>query len=92
MTELIRPALYSAYHHITYASPPSTATTTTSSSSSSSSFIYDVVGPVCESGDFLGKDRELPPPDADSRVVVFDTGAYGFSMSSNYNMRCRPAE
>jgi diaminopimelate decarboxylase len=85
MTELIRPALYSAYHHITYASPPS-------SSSSSSSSVYDVVGPVCESGDFLGKERALPPPDASSRVVVFDAGAYGFSMSSNYNMRCRPGE
>ncbi len=82
MSELIRPALYAAYHHITYASPPS----------SSSSSVYDVVGPVCESGDFLGKERALPPPDASSRVVVFDAGAYGFSMSSNYNMRCRPGE
>ena len=82
MTELIRPALYSAYHHIAYASPPTAAATAT----------YEVVGPVCESGDFLGKDRVLHVPDDESRVVVFDVGAYGFSMSSNYNMRCRAAE
>jgi diaminopimelate decarboxylase len=54
--------------------------------------MYDVVGPVCESGDFLGKDRHLQQPDSNSHVVVFDAGAYGFSMSSNYNMRCRAAE
>jgi diaminopimelate decarboxylase len=52
----------------------------------------DVVGPVCESGDFLAHDRNLEVPEPGELYVVRDTGAYGFVMSSNYNMRPRAAE
>ena len=53
---------------------------------------YDIVGPVCESADFLGKDRTLPTPEEGTGLVVYDTGAYGYTMSSNYNARMRPPE
>jgi diaminopimelate decarboxylase len=80
MTELMRPALYEAYHAIvpiqTKALPPQT---------------YDVVGPVCESGDWLGRDRMLAIAEGDY-LAILSTGAYGFVMSSNYNTRPRPAE
>jgi len=52
----------------------------------------DVVGPVCETGDFLARDRELALPEAGTLLAVRDAGAYGFSMASNYNLRMRPAE
>ena len=52
----------------------------------------DVVGPICESGDFLAKDRELPPLEPGDLLAVMSAGAYGFSMASNYNARPRPAE
>ena len=61
------------------------------SPNSAQSKIYDIVGPVCESGDFLGKDRELPIKTGDL-LCLCDAGAYGFTMSSNYNSRCRPTE
>ena len=53
--------------------------------------VYDVVGPVCETGDFIGKDRELAIQPGDY-LAVKSAGAYGFVMASNYNSRCRPAE
>jgi len=53
--------------------------------------VYDVVGPICETGDFIGKDRELAIAPGDL-LAVRSAGAYGFVMASNYNTRCRPAE
>jgi diaminopimelate decarboxylase len=80
MTELMRPALYEAYHAIVPIQakelPPQT---------------YDVVGPVCESGDWLGRDRALAIAEGDY-LAILSAGAYGFVMSSNYNTRPRPAE
>lgn len=84
MTEVIRPALYSAYHHIDLAEPSQCA--------NKQKLLCDVVGPVCESGDFLGKDRYLTTPHEGCLLAVFDVGAYCASMASNYNMRAKPAE
>jgi diaminopimelate decarboxylase len=81
MNDLLRPSLYEAYHHI---EPVSSRGRETSR--------VDVVGPVCESGDFLARDRELEGVETGELVVVRDTGAYSFSMASNYNMRPKPAE
>ena len=53
---------------------------------------FDVVGPVCESADFLGKERQLPSPNAGDGLVVLDAGAYCMSMASTYNLKMRPAE
>ncbi|PWA44053.1 pyridoxal-dependent decarboxylase family protein [Artemisia annua] len=83
MAELIRPSLYDAYQHIELVSPsPPDATIST----------FDVVGPVCESADFLGKNRELPAPARGSGLVVHDAGAYCMSMASTYNLKMRPPE
>lgn len=81
MNDLIRPALYDAWMEIR---PIKSAISTRAR-------IYDVVGPVCETGDFLGKERELAVMEGDL-LAVFSAGAYGFSMSSNYNSRVRAAE
>ena len=81
MAELLRPSLYQAYHHIGFAHPVEGIKRP-----------YDIVGPVCESADFLGKARQLPTPSEGDLLVVHDTGAYGYAMSSNYNARLRPAE
>ncbi len=81
MNDLIRPTLYSAYHAIEPVMKSRRKKVRT-----------DVVGPICESGDFLGKDRMLPNPLRDDLLAVFSAGAYGFTMSSNYNSRPRPAE
>ncbi len=81
MNDLLRPALYSAWQNILPANRKS----------EQSAAIYDIVGPICETGDFLGKDRELSIQ-ANDLLVVRSAGAYGFVMSSNYNTRCRPAE
>jgi len=54
--------------------------------------VVDVVGPVCESGDFFAHDRKLPPLEPGDLVAVLDAGAYGMAQSSNYNTRMRPAE
>ncbi|MEW9797929.1 diaminopimelate decarboxylase [Alteromonas sp. CYL-A6] len=81
MNDLLRPALYSAWQKIIEVSATSDA----------SSQVYDVVGPVCETGDFLGKDRVLTIAPGDL-LAVRSAGAYGFTMASNYNSRCRPAE
>ena len=83
MNDLLRPALYGAWQEIV---PVSTAP-----SDLRSEYVYDVVGPVCESGDFLGKDRELKIAAGDL-LAVRSAGAYGFVMSSNYNTRNRAAE
>ena len=80
MNDLMRPALYDAYHEILPVAPHS-----------GTQRAYEVVGPVCESGDFLGKNRVLVL-DAGDLLAVMSTGAYGMSMSSNYNTRPRAAE
>jgi diaminopimelate decarboxylase len=80
MNDLQRPALYNAWHDIVPVQPRE-----------GSAVRYDVVGPVCETGDFLGKDRELLLVEGDL-LAVRSAGAYGFSMSSNYNSRPRAAE
>ena len=83
MNDLLRPVLYGANHPIAPLRAPAGDATTTP---------CDVVGPVCESGDFLAKGRELTPVERGDRLAVFAAGAYGFSMASNYNSRRRPAE
>ena len=81
MNDQLRPAIYGAWHAI---EPVVT-------NSSAKKCVYDVVGPVCETGDFLGKKRTLAIEKNDL-LVVRCVGAYGFAMSSNYNTRNRPAE
>lgn len=81
MNDLIRPALYGAWQEIVAVKETSAA----------QKMKYDLVGPVCETGDFLGKDRELAIEQGDL-LVVKSAGAYGFVMASNYNTRNRPAE
>jgi diaminopimelate decarboxylase len=82
MNDLLRPALYSAWQDIVAVTPREDDTPVES---------YDVVGPVCETGDFLGKDRSLKIASGDI-LAVKSAGAYGFVMSSNYNTRARAAE
>ncbi len=82
MNDLIRPSLYQAYHEIVPVKLPT----------STEKFPADVVGPICESGDFLAKNRELPLLQEGDLLLIKNSGAYGFSMSSNYNARPRPAE
>ncbi|MCC6589251.1 MAG: diaminopimelate decarboxylase [Bryobacterales bacterium] len=82
MTELIRPALYNAHHDIV----PLRA------AGNRGTFVADVVGPVCETGDFLAHDRKLPQVMPGDLLAVCTAGAYGFAQSSNYNSRPRPAE
>lgn len=79
---LVRPAFYGSYHHIAVANK----------FGAQGEQIYDVVGPLCESGDFVGKDRMLPRVEEGDLLAVYDAGAYGFTMSSNYNMRTRCRE
>ena len=82
MNDLIRPSLYEAYHEIKPVIEPA----------SSHKAVFDVVGPICESGDYLAKDREMPEVKQGGLLAVMGAGAYGFSMSSNYNSRVRAAE
>ena len=81
MNDLVRPSLYGSYHHIQpvvdHGRPQLTV---------------DVVGPICETGDFLARDRSLPQAEPGELLAVMSAGAYGFAMSSNYNSRPRPAE
>lgn len=86
MNDLVRPSLYEAHHSIWNVSrrPAGDA--------SAGPTTADVVGPICESGDFLAKSRELEPVDNGDLLAVMSAGAYGFSMSSNYNSRPRAAE
>ena len=81
MNDLIRPALYQAYHEIVPVRPRA-----------GKPRIVDVVGPICESGDFFAHDRKLSPVEPGDLVAVLDAGAYGMAQSSNYNSRLRPAE
>lgn len=84
MSDLIRPSLYEAYHKIVPVKVDET--------SSEGAEKVDVVGPICESGDFLGKERLLPRVERGELLAVMGAGAYGFTMSSNYNSRPRAAE
>lgn len=81
MNDLIRPALYEAYHEIVPLRP-----------APAGQVVADVVGPVCESGDFLALDRSMPNVLPGDYLAVLTAGAYGFVMASNYNSRPRPAE
>jgi len=81
MNDLIRPSLYNGWHEIKRVTQDSDAKERT----------YDIVGPICETGDFVGKNRTLSLTEGDL-LAIFSTGAYGFSMSSNYNSRPRAAE
>ena len=81
MNDLIRPSLYKAYHQIV----PVHA-------NQADQEMVDVVGPICESGDFFARDRELSATQEGDLVAILDAGAYGMSLASNYNTRARPAE
>jgi diaminopimelate decarboxylase len=81
MTELMRPMLYGAFHRIEPVE-----------GSPAPEVLCDVVGPLCESSDTLGKDRRLPRPSVGDLFAILDTGAYGAVMASNYNRRPMPAE
>lgn len=81
MNDLLRPALYGAYHKIVPVQPRGEQVEK-----------VDVVGPVCETGDFLARDRELPVVQEGDLLAVMDAGAYGMVLASNYNSRPRPAE
>jgi len=82
MNDLIRPALYEGYHEVVPVSEPNHART----------IVADVVGPVCESGDFFAQDRAIPEVKEGDLIALMSAGAYGFSMASNYNSRPLPAE
>jgi len=82
MNDLIRPALYKAHHEIVPVALKATV----------SSEVTDVVGPICETGDFFARDRELRVADEGDLLAILDTGAYGMALASNYNSRTRPAE
>ncbi|MFX0060390.1 MAG: diaminopimelate decarboxylase [Candidatus Heimdallarchaeota archaeon] len=79
---LIRPTMYGSYHHIIVCNEKN----------KDQIIKYDIVGPICESGDVLGKDRKLPELNEGDYLAILDAGAYGFTMSSPYNSRPRPAE
>jgi diaminopimelate decarboxylase len=83
MNDLIRPALYNAHHEMRPVAEPRAGAPRE---------VVDVVGPVCESGDFLAKERELPVLEDGALLAVMSAGAYGFAMASNYNARPRAAE
>ena len=81
MTDLIRPTLYQAHHPIApVVERPGEA------------IVVDLVGPICESSDFLARERPLPPVEPGDLLAVLHAGAYGYAMSSNYNGHLRPAE
>ncbi|MGC2298552.1 MAG: diaminopimelate decarboxylase, partial [Acidobacteriaceae bacterium] len=82
MNDLIRPALYQAYHEIVPVLPRRPSRKAPA----------DVVGPICETGDFFARDRDLPSLKPGDLVAILDAGAYGMSLASNYNSRPRPAE
>jgi diaminopimelate decarboxylase len=83
MNDLLRPSLYRAYHEIVPVH---------SSSLNNPREIVDVVGPICETGDFFARDRELPIMQEGDLLALLDVGAYGMVLASNYNTRLRPAE
>jgi diaminopimelate decarboxylase len=84
MNDLLRPSLYHAYHEIVpiHASDHEQGARET----------VDVVGPICETGDFFARDREMPIMQEEDLLALLDTGAYGMVLASNYNTRPRPAE
>ena len=82
MNDLLRPSIYSAYHHI---QPVEISKT-------DKDIVADIVGPVCESGDFFAKDRTITETASGKYLAIMSAGAYGMVMSSNYNARRRPAE
>jgi diaminopimelate decarboxylase len=86
MNDLLRPSLYDAHHSV------QKVTLRPSPSSPDNLITVDIVGPICESGDYLAKSRELGEVAFGDRLAVMSAGAYGFSMSSNYNSRPRAAE
>lgn len=94
MNDLIRPTLYGSFHRIWPAVPPADVPAPPDDFETEipGTFAQDVVGPVCESGDFLAQARRLPAMKRDELLVTFSAGAYGMSMSSNYNSRPRAAE
>jgi diaminopimelate decarboxylase len=83
MNDLIRPALYAAYHEIV---------PVTQAAEPGASEVTDIVGPVCETGDFFARDRELPAVEEGELLAILDAGAYGMVLASNYNTRPRAAE
>lgn len=94
MNDLIRPTLYDAYHFIWPANPQAADVPETRDEDRKpvDGEVVDVVGPICESGDYLAKDRLLPRTKRGDLMAVFTAGAYGFAMSSNYNNRPRAPE
>lgn len=84
MNDLVRPALYAAYHEV--------VPVIQHSGGAARMEVVDVVGPICESGDFFAHDRELPPVKEGDLLAILDAGAYGMVLASNYNTRMRPAE
>lgn len=82
MNDLIRPSLYKAYHQIITVKEPD----------KKKKIEYDVVGPICESSDFFGKNRKLAPVERGDLLAICDAGAYGYVMASNYNTRPKPPE
>jgi diaminopimelate decarboxylase len=82
MNDLLRPSLYGAFHEIVAVEKRKDRGRET----------VDVVGPVCESGDFFARDRELPMTEEGKVLAILDTGAYGMALASNYNSRPHPAE
>ena len=89
MNDLVRPSLYGAYHEIV---PLARATSRATSRASRETEITDVVGPICETGDFFARDRKLPLVSEGDLLAILDVGAYGSVLGSNYNTRGRPAE
>ena len=90
MNDLIRPALYHSYHEIVPVEEPSTSKSMSKITSKTEN--VDIVGPVCESGDFFALDREMPEVREGDLLAIMSAGAYGFVMASNYNSRPLPAE
>lgn len=82
MNDLLRPSIYQAYHHV---QPVQLF-------EDRKEKIVDVVGPVCESGDYIARDREISATKSGELLAIMSAGAYGMVMSSNYNARRRPAE
>jgi diaminopimelate decarboxylase len=94
MTDLIRPTLYDSFHRIWPVCPPAGVPERPDDYEVDipGTIPQEVVGPVCESGDFLAKGRNLPRLQRGDLLAVFTAGAYGMAMASNYNSRCRAAE
>ena len=92
MHTLIRPALYRAFHFVWPVRWDGEPPRRRDHQDGPGFTVCDVVGPICETGDFLARDRALPPSERGDLLAVFSAGAYGMSMASNYNDHGRPAE